>query len=95
MNKAQNITTLVLSFMTEKNSSGVWDTVGDIGTGLGAGLSVVGKGTSWGLHQGGNLVHGIASATEYTPALTGAAALGGAYALHRRFFAKRDRNVAY
>lgn len=96
MKRAQYVTGLVESFLgfgDDPPESGVWSTTKDIGRGVHAGLSVVGKLTSKGLHAGDQLLHRFANATEYAPALTGTAALGGVYALHRRY--KRNRSITY
>ena len=88
MNRSQHITSLVKSF----HEDGVVNTAWDIGKGLHAGLSSVGKATTWGLHKGDELLHQGANFTALSPTATGTAALGtAAYLRHRHNVKKRDR----
>ncbi len=97
--RAHYITELIESFFgfgaDPHDNDGVWSTTKDIGSGIHTGLSVVGKVTSKGIHAGDQVLHHFANATEYVPAVTGAAALGGGYALHRYLRGKRDMSLAY
>ena len=100
MNKAQHIRDLVKSFHETAPpvppvSSPWWETTKDIGKGIHSGLSGVGQGTVWGLHRADDLLHVIGQGAELYPAVTGAAALGGAYLLRRHYKKKKNTELSY